>query len=197
MGRPSRSSDQFILRLPDGMRDKVKADADKNNRSMNSEIVAILEEFPRVAEDLATCREYAIRLRESERRLMKTVADLSASRAENERALAAMSDNMADLLRKNADLEKAGAQASAGWEDWATRQFTGENTLYVLLDADGHPLCWDEIMTHLRAIADGVDGNIDRIDAAVIDPVKVANNTRAEQWMKLREFYRMKQGSPG
>lgn len=37
-------SDKFMLRLPDGMRQRIKAAADANNRSMNAEIVATLEE---------------------------------------------------------------------------------------------------------------------------------------------------------
>ena len=36
-------SDKFMLRLPDGMRDRIKAAAEANNRSMNAEIVATLE----------------------------------------------------------------------------------------------------------------------------------------------------------
>lgn len=46
--KTGRGSDQFMLRLPDGMRDRIKAAADANNRSMNAEIVAALEEkYPR------------------------------------------------------------------------------------------------------------------------------------------------------
>ncbi len=42
-----RSSDQFQLRLPDGMRDRIRAASDRNGRSINAEIVAALEEkFP-------------------------------------------------------------------------------------------------------------------------------------------------------
>ena len=41
---PSQSQDKFIVRLPDGMRDRIKATADANKRSMNAEIVATLEE---------------------------------------------------------------------------------------------------------------------------------------------------------
>lgn len=41
---PSRTQDQFVLRLPDGLRDRIADVAKSNNRSMNSEIVAILEE---------------------------------------------------------------------------------------------------------------------------------------------------------
>jgi hypothetical protein len=39
-----KKQDQFIVRLPDGMRDRIKSAADKNGRSMNAEIVATLEE---------------------------------------------------------------------------------------------------------------------------------------------------------
>ncbi|RVG88718.1 Arc family DNA-binding protein [Sinorhizobium meliloti] len=40
---PSDKQDQFMMRLPKGMRDRIKAEAEKNNRSMNSEIVSRLE----------------------------------------------------------------------------------------------------------------------------------------------------------
>lgn len=40
---PSAGQDKFIVRLPDGMRDRIKAAAEANNRSMNAEIVATLE----------------------------------------------------------------------------------------------------------------------------------------------------------
>ncbi|MBX8827998.1 Arc family DNA-binding protein, partial [Ochrobactrum sp. SFR4] len=39
---PSRSLDKVIVRLPDGMRDQIKAHAEANNRSMNAEIVSLL-----------------------------------------------------------------------------------------------------------------------------------------------------------
>lgn len=42
--RPLQTEDKYVLRLPDGMRDRIKAAAEKNNRSMNAEIVATLEE---------------------------------------------------------------------------------------------------------------------------------------------------------
>jgi hypothetical protein len=40
---PSDLADKFMLRMPDGMRDRVAAAARKNGRSMNAEIVARLE----------------------------------------------------------------------------------------------------------------------------------------------------------
>jgi plasmid stability protein len=44
---PSSKQDQFVLRMPDGLRARIKAYAQDHGRSMNAEIVRILErEFP-------------------------------------------------------------------------------------------------------------------------------------------------------
>ncbi len=44
---PSDVADKFMLRLPDGMRDRIKLAAERNGRSMNAEIVRALENaFP-------------------------------------------------------------------------------------------------------------------------------------------------------
>ena len=40
--RPSRTLDKFVLRLPDGMRDRIQQQAANNGRSMNAEIIDIL-----------------------------------------------------------------------------------------------------------------------------------------------------------
>lgn len=41
---PSQLQDKFNLRFPDGMRDAIAERAKKNGRSMNSEIVQILQD---------------------------------------------------------------------------------------------------------------------------------------------------------
>lgn len=41
---PSEKLDQYMLRLPDGMRERLKALAEGNKRSLNAEIIARLEE---------------------------------------------------------------------------------------------------------------------------------------------------------
>jgi hypothetical protein len=42
LARPGRGSDQFMVRLPDGMRDTIAKMAERNGRSMNAEIVSAL-----------------------------------------------------------------------------------------------------------------------------------------------------------
>lgn len=44
MEEKRKLNDKFMLRLPDGMRERIKAEAAKNGRSMNTEIIATLEE---------------------------------------------------------------------------------------------------------------------------------------------------------
>ena len=49
---PSRKLDQYIIRLPDGMRDRIKRAASLNRRSMNAEIVAtLMEKYPPMTDD--------------------------------------------------------------------------------------------------------------------------------------------------
>lgn len=44
---PSRSLDKFVLRLPEGLRERIANAAKANGRSMNAEIVRVLDEsFP-------------------------------------------------------------------------------------------------------------------------------------------------------
>lgn len=38
-----RGSSQFMLRMPDGLRERIKTNAEINRRSMNSEIILHLE----------------------------------------------------------------------------------------------------------------------------------------------------------
>lgn len=40
---PSSKQDQFALRLPDGLRDRIKSHAKANSRSMNTEVILALE----------------------------------------------------------------------------------------------------------------------------------------------------------
>ena len=40
---PAKDLDKFVLRLPNGLRERIKSAAEENNRSMNAEIVSTLE----------------------------------------------------------------------------------------------------------------------------------------------------------
>lgn len=44
MATVGRGAEQFTVRFPDGLRDRIKVAAESNGRSMNAEIVATLED---------------------------------------------------------------------------------------------------------------------------------------------------------
>ena len=66
---PSDTADKVLVRMPDGMRDRLKDAARTNNRTMNAEIIARLEEsftgvaakasldFESLAKDVAAIKE--------------------------------------------------------------------------------------------------------------------------------------------
>lgn len=67
---PSRTADQYVVRFPDGMRDRIAEVAKTNGRSMNSEIVSRIwesfegsPELERLREMLATQAQEIVTLR--------------------------------------------------------------------------------------------------------------------------------------
>lgn len=53
---PSDVADRFMLRLPGDLRARVKAQAQRNRRSMNAEIVLMIEAgLERTPSDLSSC----------------------------------------------------------------------------------------------------------------------------------------------
>lgn len=60
---PSDQQAKFVLRLPGGMRDRIKDVAEKNGRSMNAEIIATLEkEYPAPAQSAQARLASAVRI---------------------------------------------------------------------------------------------------------------------------------------
>lgn len=84
MSKPiGRDSDKFMLRLPDGMRERIKIAADLNNRSMNAEIVDTLEEkYPPVSDDP--------KLAELHKLLTKYIANKNSLTSEEEKQLGSL-----------------------------------------------------------------------------------------------------------
>ena len=79
---PSQLAERFQVRMPDGLRDKLKTSAEENSRSMNAEIVARLEESFVAQRSAAEVLEQAIITLEQEnaerrRTLMEERAMLS------------------------------------------------------------------------------------------------------------------------
>ncbi|MBA9071733.1 multidrug efflux pump subunit AcrA (membrane-fusion protein) [Methylobacterium sp. RAS18] len=126
---PAKDQDKFVLRLPDGMRDRLKAAAEANKRSMNAEIIDRLELTFDLASEVmsdpaqvlmeqlkksdekqdAARREYEAARREYEE--AKLAAERQARKtAEVETILAHFQDVIA-LMQANNDEERARLRA--------------------------------------------------------------------------------------
>lgn len=77
---PSELAERFQVRLPPGLRDRIKADAEKHGRSMNAEIVARLEDFPNLVKLLGETTRKNSELRDDKERLEWELDKLEALR---------------------------------------------------------------------------------------------------------------------
>lgn len=78
----SRKLDQYIVRFPEGMRDRIKAEAEISNRSLNAEIIARLETYDAMAK----------RIEEREERLFTAEAERKYFEQEWEKAAAIVNE---------------------------------------------------------------------------------------------------------
>lgn len=133
MATPKQTDPQFKLRFTPELRDQIEAAAKANNRSMNAEIVARLEDYPRISlletalaradqverelrsEIEATrkdAREHASRASVYEKRLM--VSDAERERLEQQNShYQRTNESFAELLKDAADLSERLAAAEA------------------------------------------------------------------------------------
>lgn len=74
---PSSKQDQYVLRLPDGMRDEIKKAAEANGRSMNAEIISRIEAARSPSADLETedLKQRLTREQQTNERIEKMLED--------------------------------------------------------------------------------------------------------------------------
>ncbi|WP_104012253.1 Arc family DNA-binding protein [Burkholderia anthinoferrum] len=159
---PSEQQERFIVRLPDGMRDRIAEAAKTNNRSMNAEIVARLEESFSEAEPVAI-----------EHIFPKAVAENTKLRLEM-----AKLRNLVLVERRTNEALNAKIHENA--------------RIQVTLDASGHPISWDEISEHLAAIRKTGKFDVVEMHTSVVTPELVSSSKRRDQTAELAEFYKGK-----
>ncbi len=107
--------DKYVLRLPDGMRDRIKAVAEKNNRSMNAEIVKTLEyHYPE-----------PVKLEDTVRDIQETIRLLKRFRGNSLLLVLAdgLDDLMSDIARSGEGTEEDRATVEKHVEEHAKRRF--------------------------------------------------------------------------
>lgn len=96
---PSQEMDRFNLRLPEGMREAIAERAKENGRSMNSEIVDMLNNalyLPSVGQDAI---DYMLEMAKSDE--VENLSD--EDRAQIEILLLQIAENLNKKIEKNAD----------------------------------------------------------------------------------------------
>lgn len=147
-------SDQFLLRLPPGLRDRIKAYAERHGRSMNEEIVRLLErEFPEpwpLAVQIQSLVSLSNALKEAINHddlnklgdtLLKTVEGVASGRVlgvDDETR-----ERVAEWLEEwQAEFDEAHRDeyvASLDEEEEATASRVGKTAKFVVLDDDPFP----------------------------------------------------------
>jgi hypothetical protein len=101
--------DKYVVRLPDGLRDRIKAASERNGRSMNAEIVATLEsKYPDpggVLAELGFLDEIEQIKQKLERLRLTRLAEISSSSVSS------------DILQENADKFERDLRKSNSEED--------------------------------------------------------------------------------
>jgi len=79
---PSQQLDKFQLRMPSGMRERIRIAAEKSGRSMNAEIVARLEESFRTGETFERFNVMSVALDEKLEKVREEIDHMEKSKSE-------------------------------------------------------------------------------------------------------------------
>ncbi|MCF7647312.1 Arc family DNA-binding protein [Bacillus subtilis] len=106
---PSQLAERFQIRMPDGLRDRIREAAEKNNRSMNAEIIHRLEDGLVLAEQNMTLKNELLNCREKITRLETSLNSSNSATIEPPDAaqLEAMVESAAKAAAKEAAKEVA------------------------------------------------------------------------------------------
>ena len=145
MAKAGRGADQFMVRLPDGMRDQLKESAAANGRSMNAEIVARIEAALSLVNDL--------------RRIEADVEVLSASVAQYKKRIDETQDQLSDEISRSNKLRKDATTIVRGLLSLISKDYSGldDSKRKIVGDAIGFvygvPLIDNQKVSELRQIS--------------------------------------------
>lgn len=106
---PSQTQDKFTVRFPEGMRDLIAEMAKNDGRSMNSEIVALLELAIKVCknfgpEDGPVVQQFQKRLKELNEKSNKIEESIALTKSEMDQMVKRITDALMTQITHNFDL---------------------------------------------------------------------------------------------
>lgn len=183
---------RITLRLPVRLRDELVQSASENARSMNGEIVYRLEEVPRLQRELEANEKL---LENREKRLF---AELSERRKWEKEGtdrdslfgrLREAEAQIEELKKKTISLREF-EYVESEYQRLTALPLAEDRTLYVLLDVDGSPISWPEILANVEEIANASGASLEKIDTRVFDAKIVGSGAREEAFLRLIKKFR-------
>lgn len=178
---PSETQERFIVRFPDGMRDRISELAKTNNRSMNAEIVARLEKS-------FDSHQWLQEIGLSEQ--LEEAAKISGRSLEGE-AYARLLDSLgsrSEVERLKRDLDyQANENRKLRMElaELRSEKVRPVDTVYLLLDASGYPISWEEVRTLWQAVVEEASLNVVSFEAFIITPDLESSSRRNKEATEL------------
>lgn len=116
---PSQTQDKFTVRFPEGMRDLIAEMAKNDGRSMNSEIVALLELAIKVCrnfgpEDGPVVQQFQERLKELNEKSNKIEESIALTKSEMDHMVERITSAIMNQIKNNFDLIPKVPQKSDG-----------------------------------------------------------------------------------
>lgn len=139
---PSRTAEQFVVRFPDGMRDRIAAEAKQNNRSMNAEIVARLQQSfdaPPPSASVSHSRTMA------STHDLAVLYDITEAQMQLQQATMALSDAKDDAFRLSAVLERRERELRDAQE-------TGQDEAFLSVRKDAYQKVQKEFKAAQQAV---------------------------------------------
>lgn len=178
------TQDDYIrtaLRVPPELHAKLHESAKENNRTFNAEIVARLEKTfggnqwlqeIGLNEHLEEAAQNSGRSIEGE--VYARLLDSLGSRSEVER------------LKRDLDYQaNENRKLRMELAELRSEKTRPVDTVYLLLDASGYPISWDEIGALWKATANETNIRVANLDVAVITPDMESNSRRAKEAAEL------------
>jgi hypothetical protein len=171
----------FGLRMLPELKERIENAARESGRSMNAEVVARLEKSfdgnhwlqeIGLSEQLEEAAKNSGRSIEGE--AYARLLDSLGSRSEVER------------LKKDLDYQaNENRQLRMELAELRSEKTHPVDTVYLLLDASGYPISWEEIRTLWRAVAKEANLNVVNLEASVITPDMESSSRRGKEAVEL------------
>lgn len=183
---------RITLRLPTALRDRLISAAQESARSMNGEIVHRVESFDALKEELSTAKEmYLKNVKMIEDLRAKVVGDTEL-RIDIRQQLVVAQDKIQHLEEVKERLERTLEEIERQKEEEVPVE---ERALYVLLDADGIPVSWPEVLAQVEAISRAAGSGIQSIQVGILNPEIVGSENRRDKWRKLIRLFKKRRQS--